>query len=194
MKAELRVKFLQHLNKTKREEGFTLIELLVVVIIIGILCALALPSLLSQVNKAKYVEARNNIGTLNRAQQAYHLENNEFTGNIGALGIGIQTQTVNYQYSIVTDIVAGESVAASAACAIKPKLKAYQGRTYSAEVTSGGITEAVTRANLFQSVVTAPSGTNAANPYCGGANKPPATPGGSPPTEQGNTGWKNLGG
>jgi len=102
MKLEFQAKFLQHLNKKKQqEEGFTLIELLVVIIIIGILAAIALPSLLSQVNKGKQAEAKQNVGALNRAQQAYFLENDGFATDVPSAGIGIKTQSVNYFYSIV---------------------------------------------------------------------------------------------
>lgn len=104
MKLEFQAKFLQHLNKKKKqEEGFTLIELLVVIIIIGILAAIALPSLLSQVNKGKQAEAKQNVGALSRAQQAYLLESDQFATSIGAVGIGIKTQTVNYFYTIKPD-------------------------------------------------------------------------------------------
>ncbi|GAA6617109.1 type IV pilin-like G/H family protein [Scytonema sp. NUACC26] len=101
LKPELQVKFLQHLNRKKRtEEGFTLIELLVVVIIIGVLAAIALPSLLGQVNKAKQSEAKNYVGASNRAQQAYYLEYQLFASSLPALQVGIKNQTDNYSYAI----------------------------------------------------------------------------------------------
>ncbi len=73
-------KLLQQLNnkKNKKNKGFTLIELLVVVIIIGVLAAVALPNLLSQVGKARETEGKNGVGTINRSQQAYHFEKQGF--------------------------------------------------------------------------------------------------------------------
>ncbi|MDZ8241263.1 MAG: type IV pilin-like G/H family protein [Nostoc sp. ChiQUE01a] len=110
MKTELKAKFIQHiLNKKKENEGFTLIELLVVIIIIGILSAIALPSFLNQANKAKQSEAKTITGSMNRAQQAYYLENGKFASAtddatsakaFGQLGLGVKTQTENYEYRI----------------------------------------------------------------------------------------------
>ncbi|NEP37669.1 type IV pilin-like G/H family protein, partial [Moorena sp. SIO3B2] len=93
---------LQHLTQKKQDEGFTLIELLVVIIIIGILSAIALPSFLNQANKAKQSEARTYVGSMNRAQQAYYLENSVFAteSEFGLLGLGIRTVTQHYIYGI----------------------------------------------------------------------------------------------
>ena len=100
MKLDLQAKFLQHLSQKKQDEGFTLIELLVVIIIIGILSAIALPSFLNQANKAKQSEAKQYVGSMNRAEQAFYLEKNGFSSSIIDLGLGIKTSTVNYQYKI----------------------------------------------------------------------------------------------
>jgi hypothetical protein len=41
---------------------------------------------------------------MNRAPQAYYLENTAFTTSIDELGVGIQQQTENYQYIITLNI------------------------------------------------------------------------------------------
>ncbi|AVH69730.1 type IV pilin-like G/H family protein [Nostoc sp. 'Lobaria pulmonaria (5183) cyanobiont'] len=161
MKTELKAKFLQHiLDKKKGDEGFTLIELLVVIIIIGILSAIALPSFLNQANKAKQSEAKTYIGSMNRAQQAYYLENTAFTSSIGALGLGIATSTINYQYQIA--YTTGNSVATNQAQVknTNAPLKSYVGGV---EVTSQAATsEATTIAVLCESADTVlAGGTNA---------------------------------
>jgi len=102
MKTEFKAKFLQHINKRRQDQGFTLIELLVVIIIIGILSAIALPAFLSQANKAKQSEAKQYVSSINKSQQAFYVEQGKFSidGTGTELGIGIKTQTTNYQYVI----------------------------------------------------------------------------------------------
>jgi type IV pilus assembly protein PilA len=101
MRSDFKAKLIAHmLNKKGSEKGFTLIELLVVIIIIGILAAIALPSFLNQANKARQSEARNYVGSINRAQQAYYLEKQSFAPNLITASIGIPAVTPNYVYGI----------------------------------------------------------------------------------------------
>ncbi|MEO1400742.1 MAG: type IV pilin-like G/H family protein [Cyanobacteria bacterium J06635_1] len=90
-------------GKHTTQDGFTLIELLVVIIILGILSAVALPSFLSQASKAKQTEGRTYIGSMNRAQQAYYLENSRFANDMEFLGTGLRAQTTNYDYAIASN-------------------------------------------------------------------------------------------
>lgn len=158
MKLEFQAKFLQHLNKKKQQdEGFTLIELLVVIIIIGILAAIALPSLLSQVNKGKQAEAKQNVGALNRAQQAYYLESNAYGTDVQLVGIGINTQTVNYQYSIVatsqgnTDAQTVYNLAQRVN--VKGSLKSYLGLNFTTLGGQGTSTEPLALGKVCETLV-----------------------------------------
>jgi type IV pilus assembly protein PilA len=167
MKLEFQAKFLQHLNrKNKQDEGFTLIELLVVIIIIGILAAIALPSLLAQVNKGKQAEGKQNIGTINRTQQAYFLENDSFTSEVTTLGVGIKTQTVNYKYTIITgsDLPNGGFGAANnRAEALGATLKSYLGQNFTQQTT--GVdnpgSEVLTLAFVCETIPVGPTGATA---------------------------------
>jgi type IV pilus assembly protein PilA len=175
MKTELKAKFLQHiLNKKKNEEGFTLIELLVVIIIIGILSAIALPSFLNQATKARQSEAKNYVGSMNRAQQAFYLENNNsFTTSVVVLALGIKTQTDNFSYEI-TDVATTGSIVTNKAKATKKALKSYAGVTYTSTQNVNGVADAITLAVLCESnlpaTIDAPAGTAVANGVTTGVN------------------------
>lgn len=137
MKTELKVKFLHHLTQKRKDEGFTLIELLVVIIIIGILSAIALPSFLSQASKARGAEAKSNVGAVNRAQQAYYLEQQQFSTSVDALGLSFPTTTENFSYTITGGGTTGAGTAAVSATSVtnfgtskKPDIKSYGGGVF----------------------------------------------------------------
>lgn len=154
MKTELKAKFLQHLVTKNKDKGFTLIELLVVIIIIGILAAIALPSFLNQAAKAKMTEAKTAVGAVNRAQQAYRLENPEFAKNMTTLEVGLPTATENYTYTIAN--TGGESATIKTEIAATEKsLKNFSGGVF---VTTQGLTSvAACQTQAVQQAATVPA-------------------------------------
>ncbi|MEP0870888.1 hypothetical protein NDA01_13855 [Trichocoleus desertorum AS-A10] len=99
MRAEVRTKQLQNFLQAQQSQGFTLWEGLVILVILGAMAAIALPSVISCGGKAVNAEAKQFVGALNRAQQAYYLDNNRFSRDVPTLGLGMSQQTNNFTYS-----------------------------------------------------------------------------------------------
>ena len=71
--------------------------------VVIILASIALPSVVGcgGAQKAKQSEAKQYISAMNKGQQAIYAEDGAFSYSVNALGLGIKTQTTNYNYSIL---------------------------------------------------------------------------------------------
>jgi type IV pilus assembly protein PilA len=82
--------------------------------------------------KAMQSEAKQYAGSINRAQQAKYAEDGAFSNSLTDLGLGIKTQTTNYNYSIG----ATKNAAFSYAVSRSNNLRSYVGAVFLVPVSS----------------------------------------------------------
>lgn len=69
------------MTSTRTDRGFTVIELLIVVAIIGILAAIAIPNLITAINRAKQKRTISDIRNIATAWEAHALDANSYTAS-----------------------------------------------------------------------------------------------------------------
>ncbi len=65
---------------TSKSSGFTLIELMIAVALVGILAAVAYPTYMEQVRKARRADAQASLLQLAGIMERFYTENNSYTG------------------------------------------------------------------------------------------------------------------
>lgn len=91
-----------------------------------------------QANKARQSEGKSYVGSMNRAQQAYLLENSKFATSIKELQLGIKSETDNYVYKIVPQSVPERVM--NIAQAKREGINSYVGLVYITKVGNDNIT------------------------------------------------------
>ncbi len=93
----------------------------------------------SQANKARQAEGKTYVGSMNRSQQAYFLENNKFATKLNELQLGIKSETDNYIFKVVPQSNQVKGIM-NIARAKRQGLKSYVGLVYLAKVGSEDFT------------------------------------------------------
>lgn len=105
----------------------TLLKITFIYFPLGItIIAFAAPFLLDCGNKAKQSEGKLYVLAINRGQQAYFAETGAFYNSVNGLGIGIKTQTTNYNYSTIST----KNAAFSYGVARSNNLRSYVGAVF----------------------------------------------------------------
>lgn len=73
-------------------KGFSLVELMVVVAIIGILAAIAIPSVGKYMAKARQTEAKTNLSSVYTAEKAFFAEYNSYSARFESIGYSPEGQ------------------------------------------------------------------------------------------------------
>ncbi|MEM7797322.1 MAG: pentapeptide repeat-containing protein, partial [Cyanobacteria bacterium P01_C01_bin.118] len=97
--------------------------------------------------RARASEGRTYVGAMNRGQQAYYLENEQFSDSMDRLGLGIANETDNYRYDVVRP-AASEQWVMNYGLSRVDGLNSFIGFAY---ITTDESDELITRATLCQS-------------------------------------------
>jgi len=107
---------------------------------------------------ARKSEGRNNVGALNRAQQAYYLYENRFASNLATLGIGIPEETKNFKFTI--DIVNDRSMVRNIATAKQKGMNSYVGIVSIVRINNQDDIQAILCESLQPTTIIPPRSTN----------------------------------
>jgi type IV pilus assembly protein PilA len=101
-------------------------ECFLTLIYIGVICALARPSIPNEANQEQPSEAKQYVSLMNRGQQSYFAEKNALATSMAALETSLKTETINYKYSVRTTKQAAFNYGVSK----HPKNKSYVGGVF----------------------------------------------------------------
>ena len=88
----------------KRFHGFSLMEVMIVVVIIGILAALAYPTLEKYLKIARQTEAKTNLSAIYTAQKIYFTLHQSYTKDINELDLSLAQGLYTYTMEASTSI------------------------------------------------------------------------------------------
>ncbi len=103
----------------KAPQGFTLIELLVTITVAIILIGIAVPNYRAYIQRTNRSDATTALLRVAAAQEKFYIQNNTYTTELGAAGLGIAGTNSGYYDLSVTAAAAGLTVGYTATATAK---------------------------------------------------------------------------